>query len=122
MDEEDVTFDRAFSLVALEILGYDVETGTMSDGRGDFGIDFWVVEENTATVFQFKSHDYTNGVNTELQADSKYLADLPRIESLLTKLDDIPSEANAKIKEFIKELRSSIHRYTLSTLAKRDSV
>src|SRR5262249_20880105 len=52
-EEEDLTFDRAFSRVSLEVLGYDLDAGTMSDGRGDFGIDFWIVEERAATLFQF---------------------------------------------------------------------
>jgi hypothetical protein len=57
-------------------------------------------------------------VNPNFQADSKYLTDIPRIENLLTNLDNIPNEANAKIKDFIKELRSAIHRYSLTTVSK----
>jgi len=62
-EEDDLTFDRAFSQLALEVLGYDLDAGTMSDGRGDFGVDFWIVEERAATLFQFKSHDFTERLN-----------------------------------------------------------
>src|SRR5215218_6272300 len=84
MDEDDLSYDRAFSHVALETLGYDPEAGIMSDGKGDFGIDFWMVEERTATVFQFKSHDFTEGLNASMGADSKQLIDLPRIGNILS--------------------------------------
>jgi hypothetical protein len=114
LEEDDISFDRAFSLVALQILGFEVDSGVMADGRGDFGIDFYIVEERAATVFQFKSHDFTEGLNPNFVADSKYLSDLPRIENLIENLDDVPSAANPKIKEFIKELRSAIHRYNLT--------
>lgn len=115
LDEDDLTFDRAFAHVSLDILGYDLETGVFSDGRGDFGIDFWTVEERTATIFQFKSHDFIERLNAQLQADSTYLSDLPRIHQLLAHLDEVPDEANAKVQEFCKELRSSIYRHSLGS-------
>ena len=118
LEEDDISFDRAFSQAALQILGYELETGVMSDGRGDFGIDYWIVEERTATVFQFKSHDFTDGLNPSFYADPKYLSDLPRIESLLINLNQVPEEANSKVKDFIKELRSAIHRYNLTQQSK----
>src|SRR4051812_38661807 len=76
IEEEEVGFDEAFSRVALDILGY--ESGVHSDGRGDFGVDYWIVEERTATVFQFKSHDFTEAFNPDFTADTKILGDLPR--------------------------------------------
>jgi hypothetical protein len=113
IEEEELSFDDAFSRVALDILGY--ESGVQSDGRGDFGVDYWIVEERTATVFQFKSHDFTESFNADFTADSKILTDLPRIDSLLRHVDDVPSEANARVQDFVKELRNAIHRYGLST-------
>ena len=117
LDEEELPFDRAFSHIALDILGYDLDSGTMSDGKGDFGIDYWIVDEKAATIFQFKSHDFTETLNPNFAADPKYLADLPRIQNLLTHLNEIPAEANAKVQDFVKELRSSVHRYSLTAHA-----
>lgn len=37
---EDLSYDRAFSHVVLDILGYDPDVEVMSDGKGDFGVDF----------------------------------------------------------------------------------
>jgi hypothetical protein len=68
LDEEELSFDRAYSHIALDILGYDLGLGTMSDGRGDFGIDYWVVDERTATIFQFKSHDFTEVLDPNFTA------------------------------------------------------
>jgi hypothetical protein len=113
-EEDDLSFDRSFNHVALEVLGYDLDVGTMSDGRGDFGIDYWLVEERAATLFQFKSHDFTEKLNPDLLADPKYLTDLPRIDAILADLNNVPPEANAKIKELIKGLRSAVDRYRLT--------
>jgi hypothetical protein len=118
IDEEDLSYDRAFSHVALDILDYDADVGVMSDGKGDFGVDFWTIEGRTATIFQFKSHDYTEGLDDSFSADSKLLSDLPRIDGLLSNLNNVPNEANAKVRELIKELRSSVHRYSLTPEAK----
>jgi hypothetical protein len=117
LDEEELSFDRAYSHIALDILGYDLGLGTMSDGRGDFGIDYWVVDERTATIFQFKSHDFTEVLDPNFTADSKYLSDLPRIDSLLTHLNEVPAEANPKVQDFVKELRSAVHRHSLTAHA-----
>src|SRR5262249_48342154 len=103
--------------IALDILGYELCSGTMSDGRGDFGIDYWIVDERTATIFQFKSHDFTETLDANFTADSKYLSDLPRIENLLTHLNEVPAEANQKVQDFVKELRSAVHRYSLAAHA-----
>jgi hypothetical protein len=117
MDEEDLSFDKAFSQVALDILGYELDAGVLSDGKGDFGIDFWIVDERAATVFQFKSQDFTEKLDPALAADPSYLTDLPRIETLLTHLDQVPKEANAKVTDFVKELRSAVHRHSLTSHA-----
>jgi hypothetical protein len=118
LDEEDLSFDQAFSQVALDMLGYEQGSGTSSDGRGDFGIDYWIVDERAATVFQFKSHDYTDKLDPDFHADSKYLTDLPRIESVLTHLNEVPKQANQRVQDFVKELRSTVHRYSLTTTAR----
>ncbi|WP_342736308.1 AIPR family protein [Bradyrhizobium sp. B117] len=118
VDEDEVSFDKAFSQIALDILGYEPGSGTWSDGRGDFGVDYWIVEEKAATIFQFKSHDFTAGLNSELLADSTYLGDLPRIRQLLQHLNEVPKEANQRVQEFIKEVGVAIHRYSATANAK----
>ena len=118
IEEDDLSFDKAFNHVALDVLGYDLDAGVMSDGKGDFGIDFWTIGERSTTIFQFKSHDYTEQFNAAFIADSKYLTDLPRIQNILEKLNEAPREANAKVQDYIKELRSAVHRYSLTPQAK----
>jgi hypothetical protein len=118
-DEHELSFDKAFSHIALDILGFDEPgSGTWSDGRGDFGVDYWIVEETTATIFQFKSQDFTAGLNPDLVADSTYLTDLPRIKKLLEHLNDVPKEANKNVQDFVKELGVGVHRYSSSAIAK----
>jgi len=53
IDEDELSYDKAFSRVALDILGYDADAGVSSDGRGDHGVDYWIVDERAATIFQF---------------------------------------------------------------------
>src|SRR3954470_7787469 len=53
IDEDELSYDNAFSRVALDILGYDADAGVSSDGRGDHGVDYWIVDERAATIFQF---------------------------------------------------------------------
>jgi hypothetical protein len=60
VEEESLSFDRAFIHVALDILGYDPDTGTIADGKGDYGVDFWIVGERSSTIFQFKSQDFVS--------------------------------------------------------------
>ena len=49
IDEDELSYDKAFSRVALDILGYDADAGVSSDGRGDHGVDYWIVDERAAT-------------------------------------------------------------------------
>ena len=120
LDEDDLPYDRAFIHVALDILGYEIDQNSLSDGRGDCGIDYWVMEERGATIFQFKSHDFTYGLIPTLKADPTYIVDLPRIAQLLNNLNEIPEDANSKVQTFLKELRSAVYRYSLTEAAKSE--
>ena len=111
-EEQDLSQDRAFIHVALDVLGYDFDPSEVTDGKGDFGIDFVEVEENRASVFQFKSQEFSDRISSEFVAGPAYLSDLRRISDLLKNLDNPPKEANTKVRTGLKALRAAIDRYT----------
>lgn len=111
-EEQDLNQDRAFIHVALDVLGYDFDPTEVTDGKGDFGIDFIEVEENRASVFQFKSQEFSDRISSEFVAGPTYLSDLRRISDLLKNLDNPPKEANTKVRTGLKALRAAVDRYT----------
>jgi AIPR protein len=121
VEEESLSFDRAFIHVALDILGYDPDTGTIADGKGDYGVDFWIVGERSSTIFQFKSQDFVSSpLDDKLLFGPDLTSDLARLYDLLQNLDDPPSEGNAKVTAFVRDLRAAIHRYSQSEESKSD--
>jgi hypothetical protein len=111
IEEEDIPPDRAFIHVALDILGNDFDPFDITDGRGDYGIDFISVEEHRATIYQFKSQEFETHIQDDYKAPPTHLTDLSRIQSLLRDLDHVPKEANAKVQANLKELRAAIERH-----------
>src|SRR5262245_13283763 len=75
-EEEDLTTDQSFIRVALESMGFDFDEQHLSDGRGDFGVDFWLVDDRSATVMQFKSQDFEGSINDALTVGPQILTDL----------------------------------------------
>ena len=70
-EEEGRSQDRAFALVVLQYLGFDSENGEVSDGPGDRGVNYWEVSDHAATLFQVKSRDFTQGIDTKAKAPKK---------------------------------------------------
>ena len=108
MENESVSYDMAFNLVALRYLEYDPDEGVMTDGAGDCGVDYVFIGEEEASIFQFKSHDYTEAFNPDFNIAPNDLGDLRRIKEILSDLDRVPKKANTKLKQFIFDLRDSI--------------
>jgi hypothetical protein len=111
VEEFDVPFDQAFSEISLRALGYDLDAGTLSDGAKDSGIDYWQVEDLSATLFQFKSHDPAEDLKGQRQVGPQEIADIPRIIGLLKDIDSLPKTSNKRTQDFVKELKSSIQRF-----------
>lgn len=111
--------ERAFVEVVLDYLGYDdaleARSESVSDGKGDFGVDAWFLSDEAATVFQFKSVDFSEEIDTDREVPPAGLADLSRIFSLLKSPDAPPDMANTKVRHFLQKFRSVINRQTLDT-------
>ncbi len=115
IEEEDITSDRAFIHVALDVLGNDFDPSDISDGRGDYGIDFIDVEEHRASIYQFKSQEFNGSIKYDFKAPPSLLGDLSRIKSVLHDLDQIPKEANSRVQAALKKLRAAIERHNKSS-------
>ncbi len=109
MDEGSLSYDKAFIQVALDCLGYDTENGTISDGPGDFGVDYWEVGPDRATLIQFKCHDYSERFNANYTMKPDHLSDLRDMRDVLENLDATPKSANTETKRFITSARDAIH-------------
>jgi hypothetical protein len=97
VEEEDIASDRTFIHVALDILGNEFDPSDITDGRGDYGIDFIDVKEHRASIHQFKSQEFNGHIQSDYRAPPTLLSDLSRIQSLLRDLDHVPKEANARV-------------------------
>src|SRR5262249_7298065 len=78
MEEEEIPPDRAFIHVALDLLGNDFDPSDVTDGRGDYGIDFISIEEHRATIYQFKSQEFETHIQNDYKAPPTHLTDLSR--------------------------------------------
>lgn len=111
-DEAGVDVEAGFLNVAVRDFGYDIESGFRTDGSGDFGFDYLEVSEREAFIFQSKSVDAETlidyGGDNVLSPDK--INDLHRILSVLDNLNEIPENANAKLKKALEELRVQISR------------
>lgn len=108
MEEEELPYDQAFIYTALEYLEVNSDNGTISDGKGDHGIDYWEVHDDGAVLYQFKSHDFTEEFNQTYKIEPKQLDDLRQIQELIRDLDRIPAKANRKVLDCLQELRATI--------------
>jgi hypothetical protein len=110
VEEEDIASDRTFIHVALDILGNEFDPSDITDGRGDYGIDFIDVKEHRASIHQFKSQEFNGHIQSDYRAPPTLLSDLSRIQSLLRE-DHVPKEANARVQAGLKALRTAIERH-----------
>lgn len=114
-NDQDLTVDKAFIEVVLDYLGFseerDYRNDHRSDGAGDRGIDFWDITDKGIHVFQFKATTDLKWVEDESQrCGSGSLADLPRIQTLLTSPETSLEKANEKVKEFIRRYKVALSR------------
>ena len=97
-DEYGITPEKAFSRVAAEWLGYDLDPGSFIDQK-DRGIDFWTQTDSGFNIFQVKSHEFKTGA---LQSDKRFdhqgILDLQRVEKYL--LSPAGAERNSLLKHF----------------------
>jgi hypothetical protein len=114
MDEDEKRLDKAFPSLCLHYLGCDESEGTHSDGKGDHGIDFWMLDEIQGQVFQFKSAELPTSASPFPTFGPEYLTDIPRVQALLSDLDNIPADANDQVATFLRRLRSEISRRLLT--------
>lgn len=98
----------AFTRVAADWLGYELEDSAFSDGKGDQGIDFWSCSEGHFKVFQVKSHeiDKTNRLVSD-PFDHRGVDDLRRILGFL-ETDTPPAGTNEKAVEFYTSWRLAV--------------
>jgi hypothetical protein len=108
MDDESLTFDNAFVLLALDYLEFNPDNGELSGGKGDHGIDYWEVDEEDAAIFQFKSHDFTENFDPLFKIGTNDLDDIRQLKQVLLNLNNIPDSANKSVKKFLQELTSAI--------------
>lgn len=116
MEDESFSFDNAFVFLALDYLEFNPDKGVLSGGKGDHGIDYWEVDEEDATIFQFKSHDFTESFDPLYKIGTNDLDDIRQLKQVLLNLNNIPDSANNSVKKFLEELTSAIvERRLLST-------
>ena len=109
VDEEEVSLDRAFLRLCVDYLGFDRETGVISDGKGDYGIDFIETDNSGASIIQSKSIDFDDRIDFRRKVGQHYINDLPRIRSLFENLDGLPPQMNPHVKRSLMDLRHHLH-------------
>jgi hypothetical protein len=109
INEDEVSYDRAFAVVALDYLGYASEN--LTDGKGDHGLDFAYLADSSAELFQFKAYDYTEDIDAPAKLGVGELTDLPRIRSLIEHLDTPPADANSEVRKVLTRLSAAVTRY-----------
>jgi hypothetical protein len=101
-DSQGTALDKAFSHLAAEWLGYQLEDQQFVDGAHDKGIDFWFQSDLGFDLFQAKSHQWTDGELLLDSFDKTGVTDLQRARAfLLNPSVDIKNE----------ELRFFRHRW-----------
>ena len=104
-DEQDLRHDRAFLRVCIEYLGFDPEVGVISDGKGDYGIDFIEVDRSGVSIIQSKSVEFDERINFDVKLGPSHITDLPRIKSLFEDLDALPRNMNAPLKQALMDVK-----------------
>ena len=107
------TESRAFTRVAAEWLGYDLEE-QLTDGANDRGVDFWCETDSGYELFQVKSKELSKEGKISLSAfDKGGVDDLRRMVEFLE--EDPPSKhSNEKVAQLHKDWRMSISKRRMS--------
>jgi hypothetical protein len=84
MDASGIPLDKAFSRVAAEWLGYQLEDEQFVDGANDKGIDFWFQSDEGFDIFQAKTHLFDRSEDLILDSfDKEGIMDLQRAKNFL---------------------------------------
>jgi len=105
VEEQELSLDRAFLHLCLEYLGFEAEMGVVTDGSGDFGIDFIEVSNTGVSIIQSKSFVFEEKIDFDKRLGPETITDLPRIRSVLASLDEPPTKVNAKLKRVLGDLK-----------------
>ena len=62
-DDHEVSKQEAYSRLVLTNLGYNFIEEQYSDGGREYGIDYWDSSEEMSVIFQFKSTDFSGGID-----------------------------------------------------------
>jgi hypothetical protein len=62
-DEEQLSPEAAFLSVGIAVLGFDKAEGFLTDGPKDYGFDFVTVTNESCTIFQSKSINFSSGTS-----------------------------------------------------------
>jgi len=110
-EDHEASPKEAYARLVLSTLGYEFVEDQYSDGSREYGIDYWDSSEETSILFQFKSTDFSQGVDDSRKVIPGHLTDLPRIVNILKTLDGEFKSPNASVSEFLNRLRYNIRRY-----------
>ncbi|MBM4274473.1 MAG: hypothetical protein FJ134_08445 [Deltaproteobacteria bacterium] len=110
-EDNEVSPKEAYARLVLATLDYEFIKEQYSDGSREFGIDYWDSSEETSVIFQFKSTDFSKGIDESRKVIPIHLTDLPRIRNILKSIDGEPIKANTSVSEFINRLRHNMRRY-----------
>lgn len=108
IEEEELSPDQGFLRVCIDYLGFDPEVGVVTDGKGDYGIDFIEVAASGADIIQAKSIEFEEVIDFDQKVGSSHITDLPRIRSLFENLDDLPPKMNAPVTRALKDLKHNL--------------
>ena len=107
-DEEEVSSEKAFLRVCIEYLGFDREIGVISDGKGDYGVDFIEVSDSGVSIIQSKSVEFNEKIDFTHSIGPTQITDLPRIRSLFENLDALPPKMNAPVKRALMDIKHNL--------------
>ena len=108
IDEEELSTDQAFLRICIQYLGFDTDIGIISDGKGDYGVDFIEVSTSGASIIQSKSAEFDNKVDFNHTMGPPHITDLPRIRSLFENLDGLPPKMNAQVKRALLDIKHNL--------------
>lgn len=108
MDEESKSHDQAFIDLALESLEFATDSGEITDGPRDSGIDYYELTDTSATIAQLKSQDISDGIDWDRKFDTNALDDLRRVKEVLLDLAHPPEKASRAVQNFLIKLADAI--------------
>ena len=108
-EEHELSHEQAFLRICIQYLGFDPDQGVISDGPGDYGVDFIEVDDCGVSIIQSKSVEVDKEIDFRRTIGSNYIADVPRIRSLFENLEALPPKMNSKVRRALTDIRHSLH-------------